>query len=165
MKNGFVVAIEIATVGKFPIHGTDHGKGTPLMRTISPSAGSPLKVSYAFRNKKDHAAAFGNVFRGDPTAITGNFIAHFPIFGIDAAHRGIFYAFAWATPGIARFRVSHDESAATVLSPIGIFGFETNRLAGTFAASLFAGRSGPGDHRTFAETSKVYMRTVRKPEP
>jgi len=44
-------------------------------------------------------------------------------------------------------------------------GSKRDGLAGAFTSCLLAGGSGPANHRAFAKTSNVYIKTLRKPEP
>src|SRR5205814_3714384 len=138
---------EIATVGKFSVHGADDGeRNTFDANHFAEGRFATEKFFAQLRTEKNHTAAFGNVLRGKPAAIAGDFVAHFTVLGIDAANGGIFEAF-FVRDGLEFHGFASDATDERRLrfDPLGVFGFEADGFAGPFATGLFASGARPSD--------------------
>src|SRR5260221_5835352 len=152
-EGGFIVAVEIATVREFHVHGADDGEGNAFDADGFAESWFAAEKFFAKAGAEENdAAAFGDVFGRDPAAVAGDFVAHFAVFGEDAADSGVGETFAirdaLKANGFARDAL--DERRLR-FDPLGVFCFKADGFAGAFAAGLFAGGAGPCDYCAFAE--------------
>src|SRR5260221_461828 len=85
-EGGIVVAIEIAAVREFHVHGADDGKRNAFDAYGFTECGFAAEKFFAKAGAEENdAAAFGDVFGRDPAAVGWNFVTHFAIFGENAA--------------------------------------------------------------------------------
>src|SRR5437762_456432 len=163
-EGGFVVAIEITTVGELHVHGADDSKRHAFDAHGLADGGLTAEEFLAKAGaKENHAAAFDNVFRRNPTAVGRHFVAHFAVFRKHAADGGTGEALAVRnTLEANRFPGDALDQRRLGLHPFGIFFLEADRLASAFTARLLAGGAGPGNDRALPENfERIHEHTAK----
>src|SRR5713226_745893 len=152
-KHRLIVAREIIAIREFRVHGADNGEFDAVnAHRFADGGRSAEKFPAQDGAEESHAAALGNIFGRDPAAFHGDFIAHFAVFGINAADGGVREPFI-VRNSLPAHRLSRHalDQRGLRFHPIRVFLFESHRLARALSARLFTGRSRPANDSALAK--------------